>query len=590
MAVNGDAATITLGTYLFKRIRQLGVGTVLGVPGDFQLELLDYLYKVPNLRFVGNANELNAAYAADGYARVRGLPGVFVTTHGVGELSALNGVVGAKTEQVKVIHIVGQTPRFMQKNRLMIHHSLGFDPDHQIYNEMSRHARLTQAELHLFENDIPGAAREIDRVIRECMVRSGPVYIFIPLNMVHEELPASLLDTPIDLSLPVDIKAQTAAVEAIKTALQEAKKPAIFADALTHRHNAVPEARALAKRLQIPAFAANMGKGILDESDDFWVGIYHGQVNWPGVTDALESSDLILVLGSLPCDTNTGGFQRKFGTDKTIEINPNYVVVKGKQFPKTYIKPLLAELTKSLEGVEIAKVPIPQLPQRKIPRDHEASHLTQTWIWKEIASTFRPGDVVLGETGTASFGLVGERWPQDMTYIFQGYYGSIGYANPAALGADLALQDIADETEAPRRRTYLVIGDGSLNLTINEIGTMCTYGAKPVIVVVNNAGYTIERVIHGARQPYNDINPTAYDHLLPVFKHPDPENCFRRVVQKSEFAAAFDPSRIENNKHLQLIEVVLDKLDVPWQLLTHLKRRGEKQIKYMQEEGFKEQY
>lgn len=339
-------ATITLGTYLFRRIRQIGVGTVLvglirssevqlqltrfqGVPGDFQLELLDYLYDVPDLRFVANANELNAAYAADGYARVKGLPGVYVTTHGVGEMSALNGVCGSLTEQVRTIQIVGQTTRAMQKNRMLIHHSIGMDPDHQIYNEISRKARLTAAELHLFENDIPGAAREIDRVIRECIVRSGPVYIFVPLDMAHEELPASLLDIPIDLSLPVDIKAQNVAVDAIVTALQQAKKPAIFADVFTQRHLAVPEARALAKRLRIPAFAANMGKGILDESDDFWVGIYHGQANWPGVTEALESSDLILVLGNLPCDTNTGGFAREFDTAKTIYINPNDVVVSA---------------------------------------------------------------------------------------------------------------------------------------------------------------------------------------------------------------------------------------------------------------------
>ena len=390
-----------------------------GVPGDFQLELLDYLYDVPDLRFVGNANELNAAYAADGYARVRGLPGVFVTTHGVGELSALNGVVGSMSEQVRTIHVVGQTNRLQQKGRMMIHHSLGFDPDHQVYNEMSRPARLTAAELHLFENDIPGAAREIDRVIRECIVRSGPVYIFVPLNMAHEELPASLLDTPIDLSLPVDKKAQTAAVEAIVAALKDAKKPAIFADTLTQRHNAVPEARALAKKLRIPAYAANMGKGVLDETDDFWVGMYHGQVNWPGVTEALESSDLIVVLGSLPSDTNTGGFGRNFDTGKTIYINPNDVVVKGKAFPKTYIKPLLAELVKSLEGVEVSRSPIPQLPERAIPRDRDAKHLTQTWIWQQIASTFKPGDIVLGETGTAAYGLVGERWPENMQYANQ---------------------------------------------------------------------------------------------------------------------------------------------------------------------------
>lgn len=137
-----------------------------GVPGDFNLELLDYIYKVPNLTFLGNANELNAAYTADGYARVReGVPGVFVTTHGVGEMSAINGVLGSLSENIPVIHVVGQTSKPLQENKLMIHHSVGNSehggkegPDHQMYNRMSKEARIAAAELW----DLNKAPGEID--------------------------------------------------------------------------------------------------------------------------------------------------------------------------------------------------------------------------------------------------------------------------------------------------------------------------------------------------------------------------------------------------------------------------------------------
>lgn len=125
-------AKIPLGRYLWERIKQVGVSTIFGVPGDFNLELLDYIYDVPGLRWVGNSNELNGAYAADGYARIKGVPGVMVTTHGVGELSALNGIAGAASEQVKLIHVVGQTRRAMQDKNMMIHHSIGDKPDHQV--------------------------------------------------------------------------------------------------------------------------------------------------------------------------------------------------------------------------------------------------------------------------------------------------------------------------------------------------------------------------------------------------------------------------------------------------------------------------
>jgi TPP-dependent 2-oxoacid decarboxylase len=114
---------IPLGRYMWERIKQVGVSSIFGVPGDFNLTLLDHIYHVQGLSWVGNTNELNAAYAADGYARVKNGAGCVVTTHGVGELSALNAIAGAMAEHVKVIHVVGQTSRAMQAGRVMIHHT-----------------------------------------------------------------------------------------------------------------------------------------------------------------------------------------------------------------------------------------------------------------------------------------------------------------------------------------------------------------------------------------------------------------------------------------------------------------------------------
>src|SRR5450755_135323 len=122
MASSAGSSEVPLGTYIFERIRSLGIEHVFGVPGDFNLNLLDHMSS-SNIKWVGTCNELNAAYAADGYARVRGrgLPGVLVTTYGVGELSAINGIAGAYAEHVPIIHIVGMTSRMQQRARMMIH-------------------------------------------------------------------------------------------------------------------------------------------------------------------------------------------------------------------------------------------------------------------------------------------------------------------------------------------------------------------------------------------------------------------------------------------------------------------------------------
>jgi pyruvate decarboxylase len=158
--VNGKTDTIPLGRYLWTRIKQVGVNRIFGVPGDFNLTLLDHIYDVEGLEWVGNTNELNAAYAADGYARTMHGAGCLVTTHGVGELSAMNGIAGSMTEQVRVIHVVGQTSRMMQNKKMMIHHSIGPDPDHQVFNRASANFRVAAAELQSEQ----GAVEEIDRV------------------------------------------------------------------------------------------------------------------------------------------------------------------------------------------------------------------------------------------------------------------------------------------------------------------------------------------------------------------------------------------------------------------------------------------
>lgn len=314
---------ITLGQYMWERIHQVGVDTIFGVPGDFNLQFLDSVFLTKGLKWVGNQNELNAAYAADGYARAKDVPGCLVTTHGVGELSALNGIAGSMSEHVKVIHVVGQTTRTMQKNKMMIHHSIGSAPNHQVYNEASRGLRFAAAELW----DVESAPAEIDRVIRECFLKSGPVYIFMPLDLSAEEVDAGLLDTPIDVKPHVDEKAQEEAVKAIVEAIKDAKHPSLLVDALVHRFGAAEEARQLVKKLQVPFFSANMGKGVVDETEEMYVGVWNGEISTPGVAAAAKAADLVITLGYIPADTNSAGFSRKLQDEKTIHIDPHSVVV-----------------------------------------------------------------------------------------------------------------------------------------------------------------------------------------------------------------------------------------------------------------------
>ncbi|HAH14149.1 MAG TPA: indolepyruvate decarboxylase, partial [Pantoea agglomerans] len=128
-------STFTVGDYLLTRLQEIGVKHLFGVPGDYNLQFLDHVIAHPAISWVGCANELNAAYAADGYARCNGA-GALLTTFGVGELSAINGIAGSYAEYLPVIHIVGAPATQAQLQGDCVHHSLG-DGDFQHFIRMA---------------------------------------------------------------------------------------------------------------------------------------------------------------------------------------------------------------------------------------------------------------------------------------------------------------------------------------------------------------------------------------------------------------------------------------------------------------------
>lgn len=220
----------------------------------------------------------------------------------------------------------------------------------------------------------------------------------------------------------MDTKAQDSAVSAIIEALSSASNPAVYVDCLTQRHNAVSEARALVEKLQLPIYSSNMGKCIIDESNPLHIGTMNGKLAAPGVTEAFAKADTVLLLGDLPADTNTGAFTRAIDAATSIIVNPFDVQIKGKGYPGTFIKPLLAQLLDSLPADWKPKAGIPQLPRledcpthpshpsnryRKFPEQM----ITHDWVWGRIASFLRPGDVVIPDTGTSTFGLVETPFP-----------------------------------------------------------------------------------------------------------------------------------------------------------------------------------
>lgn len=548
---------ITLGRYLFERLKQVDTNTIFGLPGDFNLSLLDKIYEVPGMRWAGNANELNAAYAADGYARVKGMAAL-VTTFGVGELSALNGIAGSYAEHVGVLHIVGVPSISSQAKQLLLHHTLG-NGDFTVFHRMSANISETTAMI----TDINSAPAEIDRCIRTTYVSQRPVYLGLPANLVDLNVPASLLDTPIDLSLKAnDAEAEQEVVEDVLALIKAAKNPVILADACCSRHDVKDETRKLIDITQFPSFVTPMGKGSIDEQNPRFGGVYVGTLSSPEVKEAVESADLILSVGALLSDFNTGSFSYSYKTKNIVEFHSDYIKIRNATFPGVQMKFALQKLLAKVGDVAKDYKPV-QVPARtpENAATADSTPLKQQWIWNQVGKFLQEGDVVITETGTSAFGINQSHFPNKTYGISQVLWGSIGFTTGATLGAAFAAEEID-----PKKRVILFIGDGSLQLTVQEISTMVRWGLKPYLFVLNNDGYTIERLIHGEKAQYNDIQPWKNLDLLPTFGAKDYET--HRVSTTGEWNKLTTDSEFNKNSKIRMIEVMLPVMDAPSSLVA----------------------
>jgi alpha-keto-acid decarboxylase len=533
----------TVGDYLLDRLAELGVTEVFGVPGDYNLEFLDHIVAHPHIRWVGNANELNAGYAADGYGRLRGMSAV-VTTFGVGELSAANAIAGSYAEHVPVVHIVGGPSKDAQGTRRALHHSLG-DGDFEHFLRVSREITCAQANL------MPAtAAREIDRVLSEVREQRRPGYLLLPTDVARFETEPPTAPLP-RYTGGTSPRALALFIEAATTLIAD-HQLTVLADLLVHRLNAVDNLEALLAADVVPHATLMWGKSLVDESAPDFLGIYAGAASAEPVRRAIEDAPVLVTAGVVFTDMVSGFFSQRIDPTRTIDVGVQQSTVGNHVFAPVDMEAALDALTSILTRRGITSPPVAStsddLPAEMPDRDQP---LSQKVLWDRFCHALTPGNVVLADQGTSFYGMATHRLPRGVTFIGQPLWGSIGYTLPATLGAGLAHRD---------RRPVLLIGDGAAQLTVQELGTFSREGLSPVIVVVNNDGYTVERMIHGKTAPYNDIVSWSWADIptaLGVTNH-----LTFRAQTYGELDDAFVAAASHRDR-MVLIEAVVPRLDVP---------------------------
>lgn len=532
-----------MGDFLLDRLSQIGVQDILGVPGDYNLQFLIQMERREDIKFVGTRNELNGAYAADGYARLNGVS-VILTTYGVGDLSAINGVAGAFAEYVPIVCISGAPPLNSVNGHRLLHHTTA---EGNFEDVMDCYRPFTVAQARITPQN---AVEEVDRVLRACIREKRPVYLQLPSDItffeidVHDKV-LSLRDQTSD---PQQLQVL---LDHIGKKLAKAERPAALLGMAIDRFGWTDLTKSMIEKLSIPFATLSAAQSVLDSDHPQWIGGYSGRSSPELVKEIIEKSDCLFGLNVKFIDSNSSYFTQKIPEDM-INIQPFRTIIGHEVFEGVSAIELLEHLSKIIPS-KTYRNHKPSLVKTKHEWTAKAgTKLIQDRFWKRVEQFIKPKDVVAVEAGTSMRGVKALNLPSGVTIVSQPLWLSIGYSLPALFGALLAKKD---------RRQVLFIGDGSFQLTAQEVSSFFYHDLKPVIFLINNKGYTIERAIMGFHSHYNDIPNWDYNKLFDSFS--DGKSYFvRKVNTEDELEEALNESEKASDQ-LCLIEVMFNPLDIP---------------------------
>jgi TPP-dependent 2-oxoacid decarboxylase len=485
---SGDVQTI--GDYLIERLRVLGVGHVFGIPGDYVLGFYDQLV-ASELEVVTTCDEQGAGFAADAYARIRGL-GVVCVTYCVGGLKVANAAAEAFAEKSPVVVISGAPGmKEREKNPLLHHKVREFDTQRKVFEQ------LTVASAVL--GDPQTAFQEIDRVLHAVLRYKRPVYIELPRDMVSRlgikhHLPARIHEAS-------DPAALAEALEEAVAMINRAKQPVILADVEVHRFGLQELLLALIEKANIPFASTILGKSVMSEQHPLCLGVYEGAMGRDDVRAYVESSDCVIMLGTFMTDINLGIYTARLDPARSISATSEKLSIRYHTFEDVRFKDFMRGLVAAdLKRREPSHHPHPEAePEFEV---QPGAKLTVKRVFQRLDAFLTDDTIVVVDVGDALFGAADLFIHRRTEFLGPAYYASMGFAVPAAIGAQLA---------NPALRPLVIVGDGAFQMTGMEVATALRLNLNPIILVLNNAGYGTERHIHNG--PYNDILPWEYSKI-----------------------------------------------------------------------------
>lgn len=491
-SVQSAPVQLGVGEYLIQRLQDFGLRDIFGIPGDFVLQFYGLLEESP-INVVGCTREDCAGYAADAYARIHGL-GAVCLTYCVGGLSACNSIAGAFAEKSPVVVISGAPGIQERVNDPLLHHRVReFSTQREVFEKIT----IASADLH----DPLTAFREIDRCLEAAVRFKRPVYLELPRDRVHA-LPQAP-HSPICSLAMSNPDALQAALDEAREKIHQARKPVIVAGVEIHRFGLREQVLQLAEANQIPMCATLLGKSVISEQHPLYLGIYEGAMGRQEVTEYVEDCDCVILLGTFMTDINLGIYTAKLDPRNCIYVTSEQLRIGHHHFHDVTLDDFVKGLGQHPIRKSKTKLRIPKREEIQAPEIDGNDPVTIASLFAHIDSILDDNMVVIADVGDSLFGSSDLTIHKHTEFLSPAYYTSMGFAVPAALGVQVADRQL---------RPLVLVGDGAFQMTCMELSTIVRRKLNPIVVVLNNKGYTTERFLQEG--PFNDILNWNY-HRIP---------------------------------------------------------------------------
>ena len=490
--VTKTKAELTIGSYLIQRLQDFGLTDIFGIPGDFVLQFYGMLEESP-LNVIGCTREDCAGYAADGYARINGIGAVCVT-YCVGGLSLCNSIAGAFAEKSPVVVISGAPGVDERRSNPLLHHRVrDFNTQREVFE------KITVASASL--DDPLTAFREIDRCLETAVRLKRPVYLELPRDRVHTKCPYP--HVPKTEIFTSDKDALRESLAEAKRAINASKKPVIIAGVEMHRFGLEDEVVKFAEKNSIPMCATLLGKSVVSEKHPLYLGIYEGAMCRDALRQYVEESDCLIMLGAFLTDIDMGIFTANLDPAKSIYSTADQTRISHHHFHDILV-------TDFVRGLGQLELKVPKRTMLAKPKGADTkfvlkpnAKITNARLFARINDLLDETMIVIADVGDCLFGAADLTIFRKTEFISPAYYTSMGFAVPASIGVNVA---------APDRRPIVLVGDGAFQMTCMELSTAVRHGFNPIVIVLNNKGYTTERFLQDG--PFNDILNWNY-HRMP---------------------------------------------------------------------------